>query len=196
MGGEQRGYLTGAVVWGGNLDDFRARERVTGEGPYQHKRLESREPADLGGAARRGERRIDGVDVERTVDRPAAQARELLRHPGGPLLLHRLDAGDLDPVLVVEGEVLGAVQRTADPDLDHASGLDEPLLHGAAERCAVEELRAEVLVPGVGVGIEVYETESSVAARERAQDTERHGVIAADTDGERPLGDHPRHNRP
>src|SRR2546425_2044120 len=142
--GEQRGDLAGAVVRGRNLDDIGAHEGLPRKRPHQHERLVRCEPADLGRPGRGGECRIDGVDVERAVDRPAAEAAEPFRHPGGPLLLHRLDAHDLDPMLIVEGEVLGAVERTADPDLDHASRLDEPLLHGAAERRAVGELRAEV----------------------------------------------------
>src|SRR5207249_6435511 len=116
----------------------------------------------------------------RAVDGPPAQAGESLGYPGGPLLLHGLDAGDLDPVLVVEGEVLGAVERSADADLDHASRLDEPFLDRAAKRRPVEELRAEILVPGVGVGVKVHHAQPSVAARERAQDTEGDGVITAD----------------
>src|SRR2546422_1690297 len=188
--GEQRGDLAGAVVRGRHLDDIGAHECLPPKRPHQHERLVRCEPADLGRPGRGGECRIDGVDVERAVDRPAAEAAEPFRHPGGPLLLHRLDAHDLDPMLIVEGEVLGAVERTADPDLDHASRLDEPFLHGAAERRAVEELRAEVFVPRVGMGVEVHEAEAPVAPRERAQDTERHGMIAADADGRRSVGDH------
>src|SRR5437773_1560761 len=81
-----------------------ADERLAHERAHQHERFIRGKPADLRrpGAGREG--RIDGVDVERAVDRAAAQAGEPLRDPGGPLLLHGLDAGDLDPVLVVELE--------------------------------------------------------------------------------------------
>src|SRR5207245_5032062 len=116
--------------------------------------------------------RIDGGDVEQAVAGPATQAGEALGHPGGPLLLHGLDAGHLDPVLIVEGEVLRTVEWTADSDLDHAPGFDQPLLDRTAKRRAVEVLRAEVFVPRVGVGVEVHQAQSPVTPRERAQDAE------------------------
>src|SRR2546428_426174 len=84
---------------------------------------------------------ISIVDGERAVDRPAARASEPFGDPGRALLLHGLDAGALDPVLVVELEVLRAVERAADSDLDHPSGVDEPFLDGSAKRRPVEVLR-------------------------------------------------------
>src|SRR5436189_28464 len=120
--------------------------------------------------------------------RAAAQAREPLGDPRGALLLHRLDPDDLDAVAVMELEVLGAVERPADPDLDHPPRVHVPLLHRAAERRAVEELRAEVLVPGVRVGVEVDDAERAVATRERPEDGQRDRMVAADADGQGALG--------
>ena len=96
------------------------------------------------------------------------------------------------PVLVVEGEVLGAVERPADADLDHAARIDQPLLDRAPERRAVEELAAEVLVPGVGMRVEVHDAERPVAARQRAQDRQRDRVIAADAERPRAAPPAPR----
>src|SRR2546428_457371 len=121
--------------------------------------------------------------------RSAQKAAEPLAHPGDPLLLHRLDTDHLDPVLLVEGEVVGAVEGAADAHLDHAARVHEPLLDGPTERRPVEELGAEVLVPRVRVGVEVDEPDRPVAARERSQDRQRHRVIAADRDGHRAVGE-------
>src|SRR5439155_14015 len=73
IGAEQRGDLAGAVVRGRNLDHVGPDERLSRERPHQHERLVRREPADLGRAGAGREGRIDGVDVERAVDRPPTQ---------------------------------------------------------------------------------------------------------------------------
>src|SRR2546428_704143 len=179
----------GAVVWRRVRHDISADEWEPGERAHERLRLVGGEPADLG---RAGGGRVGGVhrvDVERAVDRSAPKAAEPLAHPGDPLLLHRLDTDHLDPVLLVEGEVVGAVEGAADAHLDHAARVHEPLLDGPTERRPVEELGAEVLVPRVRVGVEVDEPDRPVAARERSQDRQRHRVIAADPDGHRAVGE-------
>src|SRR5881397_1784497 len=177
--GEQRGDLSGAVVGRRDLDDVGAHQRVARQRAHQRQRLEGREPAHLGRARGRRVRRIDGVDVERAVDRAAAQPRQPLGRPRGALLLHGLDAQHLDSALVVEREILRPVQRPADAHLDHAAPVDGALLDGAAKRRAVEELAAEVFVPRVGMRVEVHDAERTVAARQRAQDGQRDRVVAA-----------------
>src|SRR5207245_398373 len=83
---------------------------------------------------------------------------------------------------VVELEVLRAVERAADSDLDHPSGVDEPFLDGSAKRRPVEVLRAEVFIPRVRMRVEVHQAQSAMAARQRPQNAEGHGVIAAAAD--------------
>ena len=92
----------------------------------------------------------------------------------------------LGAVLVVEGEVLGPVQRTADADLDHAPRVDRALLDRPPERRAVEELAAEVLVPRVGVRVKVHDGQRPVLAGQRADDRQGHRVIASHAQRPRP----------
>ena len=68
---------------------------------------------------------------------------------------------------VVKGEVLRPVQRSADADLDEAPRIHDAFLHRPPEGRPVEELVTEVLVPSVGMGIEMDDAEGPVAAGER-----------------------------
>ena len=58
----------------------------------------------------------------------------------------------------------------------------------AAERGAVRVGRAEVRVPRVEVGVEVDQRDRSVALVHRAQHRQRDGVVAAEHDGDRGVG--------
>src|SRR5262249_17082200 len=120
---------------------------------------------------------------------PAAQSAKAFGDPGRALLLHRLDPDDLDAVLIVEGEVLGAVERPANADLDHPSGIDQAFLDAAAEGRTVEELAAEVFVPRVGMSVEVHDAERPVAARDGSENGQRHRMIAAHAERYRAGGD-------
>ena len=79
----------------------------------------------------------------------------------------------------MEVEVVGAVERPADADLDHAAAVDQLLLDRPPEGGPVKVLGAEVLVPGVRMGVEVDQAEPPVPPRERPEDRERDGMIAS-----------------
>ena len=113
---------------------------------------------------------------------PVDDAADLFDGPGDAARLHLIDVDHRDAVLAVEVEVVLAVHRPADADLDEALAVDEPFLDGAAERRAVKILAAEVLVPRVDVRVELHERERSVPLRQRAQDRQRDRVVAADDD--------------
>ncbi len=166
-------------------------ERQPLEASDEHQRLPGAEPADLGRPGRGRVGRVHRVDVERAVDGAARQAGELPGHPREPLLLHRLNADDLEPVRLVEREVLGPVERAPDPDLDHAPRVDQALLDGTAERRPVEVLRPEVFVPSVGVRVEVHDAKGAVPAGHRAKHAERDRVVATDADGSGARGHDP-----
>jgi hypothetical protein len=70
-------------------------------------------------------------------------------------------------------EVLGAVDRPAQPRLDGSLRLDQPFLERPLEGGAVEEALAEVLVPRVAVGVELDEGERAMTAGEDTQLGER-----------------------
>ena len=61
-------------------------------------------------------------------------------------------------------EVVCAVERTPHPRLHRSGWIDQPFFRCTLKRRAVKEALVEVLVPGVGVGVELDK-------RERAGDT-------------------------
>ena len=77
-------------------------------------------------------------------------------------------------------EVRLAVQRAADADVQRPLHVDQAFFAGPAERRAVGVRRAEVGVPGVEVRVEVQHGDRAVIARQRPQDRQRDGVVAAD----------------
>src|SRR5438876_349199 len=106
----------------------------------------------------------------------AAAERSVARASGmksGPSRGQRIAA------LPVEVEVLRPVERAANPPLDLAPPVDQPFLDRPPEGAAVVVREPEVAVPGVGVRVEVHELEPLVPPRERAQDHQGHGVVAA-----------------
>src|SRR5206468_8090413 len=103
---------------------------------------------------------------------------------------HLLDVDDRDPVLAMEIEVVLAVHRSADADLDEPPPFDDAFFDRAAERRAMKIFAAKILVPRVDVRVELYERQRSVPSRQRAQHRQRDRMVAADDDGTRAgLGD-------
>ena len=180
----------GPIVRGRHLHDVRPHETEPRQAPHQAERLIGGETTDLGSPRGRRERRIHGIDVEGAVDRPAAEPLQAGGDPVDAALLDDFDPDGLDPVGVVEGEVLRPVQWPPKADLNEAPGVHDPFLHRPPEGRPVEELVAEVLVPRVGMGVEVDDAERTVAPGERAQDGQGHRVIAADAQRHGPRGAH------
>ena len=67
-------------------------------------------------------------------------------------------------------EVVFAVDRSADADLNEAPAVHKSFFDGAAEWRAVKILAAEVLIPGVDVGVELDQSERPMPLCERAED--------------------------
>ena len=138
---------------------------------------------DATGFRRAGARRLRRVEA---VDVVGQVGGATPRH--APRLL-----GRVAPALVVEllhrqhahagarGEAphVRIVRRAADADLDDAVGIDQPLVHGAAERRAVMEARAKVVVAGVAMGVDMDHADGPLR-RDRAQYRQADRVVAAD----------------
>src|SRR5262249_23092735 len=165
-----------------HLDDVAADQLEACEPANQPLRLVAREAADFRRAGSRRERRIDGIDVERHVRRAGDHASDCVDDPVDAARFRLIDVDHGDAVLAMEVEIVLAVHRAADSDLDEAAAVDDLLLDRAAERRAVKVLAAEVLVPRVDVRVELDERERSVLFRERAQNRQRDGVVAAGDD--------------
>src|SRR5204863_4147721 len=109
------------------------------------------------------------IDVERHVRSAGDDSANFGDRRYNPAIFHLVDIDDGNPVLAVEIEVVFAVHRSTDSDLDEPASVDEPFFDCAPKRRAVKILTAEVLVPGVDVRIELNERERPMPARQRAQ---------------------------
>src|SRR5262249_20874332 len=116
----------------------------------------------------------------RDVDRAVADAvADALDHAGDADLVDVGGGDDLEAELGILGQVRGGVQGAADANVQAAGPVQQALLGGAAERGAVRRGGAEVGVPGVQVRVEVHHGYRPVRGRNRAQQGQRHGVVAA-----------------
>ena len=85
---------------------------------------------------------------------------------------HAIRAGELD--------ILPVISRAPDADLHHALGVEQPFLHGAAERRAMREFEsAEIAVVEIRMAIEINHADRPVFGN-RAQDRQARQMIAAD----------------
>src|SRR6202043_1420570 len=63
-----------------------------------------------------------------------------------------------------------------------AMRIDQPLLDRMIERRTVPETLTEALRPGVDMRVEMYQRQRALPRRQRAQEAEGHGVVAAERD--------------
>src|ERR1700720_2460245 len=99
---------------------------------------------------------------------------------GHAFFVELLGGDHADFVLAGEIEVVFAVDLAAEADLQDAAVLEEAFFEGAAERCAVGILAAEIFVPEVVVGVELYQVDwAAVFFGDGAEDGEANGVVAA-----------------
>ncbi len=82
----------------------------------------------------------------------------------------------------MEVEVPGTVEGAADSDLDGPPRVDETLLHRPAELGSVEVLGAEVLVPGIRVGVEMDQSHRSVSPGNGPENRQGHRVVSSHRD--------------
>jgi hypothetical protein len=174
------GYL-GVVVDRGHLDDVRADQVQAGEGAQHRQQLAAGQAAGFGGAGAGGERRVEHVDVDADVHGAVPDATgDRLDDAGGAQAL-RVGRGEhLEAQRGVRAQVVLAVQRAADADVQAAGPVDDALLRGPAERRAVRVRRAKVGVQGVEVRVEVHDRDRAVHRVDRAQQRQRDRVVAAE----------------
>ena len=180
MGCRHRGDL-GVVVGRRNLYNIRPHD------PHAAKRTNNREEFPAGQSARFRSSRtgrmsgIEHVDVHRHINGTITETGE---HPldnrreASGLELVRRNHGESEAGIVCE--VMLAVQRTADADVQARFEVDESLFGRAPERGAVSDRRAEVGVPGVEVRIEVQHRHRTGLLGDRPKQRQSDGVIAAD----------------
>src|SRR5215204_3204187 len=133
------------------------------ESPNQHLSLTACEASHLWCPRARRKRRVYEIHIEGYV---SLRISYPLTNPGYDLrytyLPDLVRAYELEAQLPGIVPVSGVVQRASHPDLDGALRQEEPLLDGASEGRPVGVLLAEVGVPGVGVAVELHESQRSV----------------------------------
>src|SRR5262249_17226166 len=85
---------------------------------------------------------------------------------------------DAHAAVVAEIPDVRVVHRSSDADLDRALGIEQTFLDRAAEGCPVMELGAEVVVPGVTMGVEMHHADGALLG-DAAHHRERHRMAAA-----------------
>src|SRR5207247_8724402 len=116
-----------------------------------------------------------GSDPHVRAARP--DTADLRARPRHAAILQLIDVDHRDAVLAMKVEVVLAVHRSADADLDESPAVDQPFFNGPPERCAVEIFSAEILVPGIDMRIELDEAERAGAPGERPERAQRNRVL-------------------
>ena len=167
-----------------DLDEIETDEIEAPQSAHEPERIAAAWPADFRRPRPRRESRIDEVDVEAEKDRALADPREHLRqHSVDTALQQRLGRDQVKAERARTVPIFGAVQRTPDAQLHRPRGLDQTLLDRAAAPGAVGVALAPVVVPGIGVGIEIDQADRPVALGDRPQLSQRDRMVSSD--GER-----------
>ena len=156
----------GVVVGGCDLDHVATDDVEAVEPAEQVEQLTTVEPAHLGGARARRERRVEDVDVDRDVDRGVPDA--LSDQVDGTVDAEDVEVtGPDDPEaeVVVVDEVELVVDRAADAEVDRLVLRQQAFFGRPAEDGAVGERRVEVGVPRVQVRVEVDQRDGTVLVR-------------------------------
>ena len=136
----------------------------TGQAAEDRLRLPRRQSADLRRAGARRKCRIERVDVEAEIaGRVADDRANTLRNRLRAVLMDLLGGDNGDAVRDRPVEHV-ALNRRADPDLDHAAGIDKAFLDGVIEYRAMREGLTEIVRPGINMGVEMNERERTACA--------------------------------
>ncbi len=155
---------------------------------YHHLRLEHGDAAAFRRPGAGRVDRIEPVDVEADIGGPVADdGARLLDDRLGPLVVEFLHVDDAHAAVMAEAPDIDIVDAAADTDLDRPLGIEQPLLHRPPERRAVMEFRAEIIVAGVAMGIEMDHADRAVLG-DGAEDRQGDRMVAARRDRHDPGG--------
>src|SRR5262249_56255043 len=117
------------------------------------------------------------VDIERDIGRTFADNLScLLGDPSPALVIKLLDKDDTHSTVIAELPHISFVQAAANSDLDGALRIDQPLFDRSAERCTMVEARAEIVIAGVAMGIDMHQAKRAIPSN-RPQNPNRHPII-------------------
>jgi hypothetical protein len=97
--------------------------------------------------------------------------------------LFRSDHADFAFPRVVH--VVRTVELPAQPHLQNVRFGEQPFLDGASHRRAVRILRSPILIPGIGVRVELHESHGSMLGMDSAQNGEQNRMITTDAERNR-----------
>src|SRR5262249_33622103 len=106
----------------------------------------------------------------------------LLGGPPPALVIKFLDRNDTHSTVIAELPHINFVQAASNSNLDGALWIDQSLLNGPAERCTVMEARADIVIAGVAMGIDMHQAERSIPC-DRPQNRERDRMVPTDRQG-------------
>src|SRR5205807_951980 len=126
--GEQRGDLAG-VVLRLHLDQVEGDEVDSVQTANQPQRIPAGRSADFRRPGPRGEAGVDEIDVEGKEDRTVADSpANFGQHVVDATRQQLLGWNQVEPERPRAAAVLRSVQRSTDPELDSAFGIDQPFL--------------------------------------------------------------------
>src|SRR2546423_2482509 len=178
--GKQRGDLA-RVVLRLHLDQVEADELDSAEAAHQPQRIAAARSADFRRPGPWGESRVDEIDVEgkkhgTVADPPADFGQHIIDATRQQLL----GWNQMKPERPRTAAVLRSVQRTTDPELDGAFRIDQPFLDRTLAPGAMGIALAPVAIPGVGVRVEIDQSNRAMPLADRPQLAERNAVVAPD----------------
>src|SRR5262249_32954512 len=144
----------GDVVRRRHLDDIHPGETETGEPAQNRPGLPGREPSHLGRPGSGREGRVERIDVKSEIRGAVAEHRtNALGDRSRPAFMHLLRGDDRDAFADRPVEDV-AMQRRADADLNHPTGIDEPLFNRMEEWRAMPPSETKAFRPSIDMPVE------------------------------------------
>ena len=176
------------IVGGGQLDDVGADDIGSGQRSDDAEQFATGQTASFGRACARGVRRVEHVDLDADVHRLLTDSIEHPRNgPGETFVFEFLGTHYRETESLIIAQMLTAVQRTSDSDVNAGGLIDETLFGGTSERCSVSVARTEVGVPRVQMCIEVNDGDGSVNGRDVPKQRKGDRLVTANRDEPGPV---------
>src|SRR5262249_20065641 len=141
------------------LDDVEADGIHSGKTADKSQSFVTVQPADFGRSRSRSEGWIHTINVEGYVHFSTSALHHLRCNPADAVFADFVDRHPADALILLKLEILFAVQRPANADLDHARRVYKTFLDGSAKRCSMKVLAPEVFVPGIRMRVEMDQAE-------------------------------------
>lgn len=171
------------IVGGGHLDEVGADNIGNGQRSDDDEQFPTGQTASFGRACARGVRRVEHVDVDADAHRLLTDSFE---HPrdglGETFVFEFLGTHYRESASLIIAQILTAVQRTSDSDVNAGGLIDETFFGSPSERCSVSVGCTEVGVLRVQMCIEVNDGDGPVNGRDVPKERKGDRMVTADRD--------------